>query len=605
MVYMNPNGFDLSPNPNLDGWGISHVVVGTLYTLALWAACFYVWLNREHPMLRMRNVPLMLLAINCLHLYLYLLFVIYAMNGAFSCQWEFWWMSIYLPIGIGLFQAQNQQLLLVSRQQAQLMVRDDMYKPLPSRPRGSIGGPKYYVYRLKIWWRDVNQQRKYEAYILVGMVFQFLATLVLYTGSRRFHPYGAWGHPVSRAKCRHGWEWAPSIIWQGLWNYVLGPYSLWKIRDIHDIYRWRLQTIITIVAGLPGTPLWLISVYSSSFAPLIKYWIPAFWFVPGMMTMQIVTLGFPIYQIISHKRQAHERIRALEEFDQKRLNPFEDSSTEGSASIKPRSSHSKRSGKMYSMESLDKCLASNNYELESLQQYSSSMELNGENIIFLTRVLAFVEQCRQTFENTCNSSPDFRRARKTMFRVALNIFMTLVHTRTAGYPINIEHAIYQRLESLFGPATAIVATQETSRTSTITSDSDVTPWDEQPAPDYFNKGFPDVSEQQIYPMHSLSSPGPMSPRSPRSPGVLRASRHRSESSECIVTAEPNLHADTPGEQEQPSSDPLQGMNIPSEFDEKVFDAAFKSIRYMVWTETWQRYMNLKRRSGSTVTETRV
>ena len=172
MVYMNPNGFDLSPNPNLDGWGISHVVVGTLYTLALWAACFYVWVNREHPMLRMRNVPLMLLAINCLHFYLYILFVIYAMNGAFSCQWEFWWMSIYLPIGIGLFQAQNQQLLLVSRQQAQLMVRDDMYKPLPSRPRGSIGGPKYYVYRLKIWWRDVNQQRKYEAYILIGMVFQ-------------------------------------------------------------------------------------------------------------------------------------------------------------------------------------------------------------------------------------------------------------------------------------------------------------------------------------------------------------------------------------------------------------------------------------------------
>ncbi len=69
MVYMNPNGFDLSPNPNLDGWGISHVVVGTLYTLALWAACFYVWVNREHPMLRMRNVSLMLLAINCLQIY--------------------------------------------------------------------------------------------------------------------------------------------------------------------------------------------------------------------------------------------------------------------------------------------------------------------------------------------------------------------------------------------------------------------------------------------------------------------------------------------------------------------------------------------------------
>lgn len=81
-------------------------------------------------------------------------------------------MSINLPIGIGLFQAQNQQLLLVSRQQAELLVRDDIYKPLPARPTGSVGGPKYYLYRLKIWWRDVNQQRKYEAYILIGMIFQ-------------------------------------------------------------------------------------------------------------------------------------------------------------------------------------------------------------------------------------------------------------------------------------------------------------------------------------------------------------------------------------------------------------------------------------------------
>lgn len=172
MVYMNPDGFDLSAHPNFDGWGISHVIVGTVYTLALWTACLFVWLNRQHPMLAMRNIPLMLLAINCAHVYLYVLFLAYAMNGAVSCQWEFWWMSIYLPIGIGLFQAQNQQLLHVSRQQAELVVRDDMYKLLPALPGSSIGGPKYYMYRLKIWWRDVNRQRKYEAYILVGMIIQ-------------------------------------------------------------------------------------------------------------------------------------------------------------------------------------------------------------------------------------------------------------------------------------------------------------------------------------------------------------------------------------------------------------------------------------------------
>ena len=316
-----------------------------------------------------------------------------------------------------------------------------------------------------------------------------------------------------------------------------------------------------------------------------------------MMTMQIVTLGFPIYQIIVHKRQAHERIRALQEFDQKRLNPFEDSNTEGTASVKPRSSHSKRSGKMFSMESLDKCLVANSFETEAFQQYASFMELNGENIIFLTRVLTFTQQCSAAFAATCNSSPEFHRARKTMFRVALNIFMTLVHTKTANYPINIESHIYASLEAIFGAATTRVATQATSRTSTVTSDSDVTPWEDYSAPDYFNKGFSTVSEEQIYPMHSLGSPG--------------AQRNRSESSECIVTSpEIAAGADTPSEGDGPAGkDPLHGMQISADFDEKVFDAAYKSIRFMVWTETWQRYMNLKRRSASasavTVSGTKV
>ena len=41
----------------------------------------------------------------------------------------------------------------------------------------------------------------------------------------------------------------PSIGWQVLWNYGFGPFLLWKVRAIHDIYHWRLQTTISIVAG--------------------------------------------------------------------------------------------------------------------------------------------------------------------------------------------------------------------------------------------------------------------------------------------------------------------------------------------------------------------
>ena len=309
------------------------------------------------------------------------------------------------------------------------------------------------------------------------------------------------------------------------------------------------------------------------------------------MTMQIVTLGFPIYQIVSHKRDAHERIRALEEFDQKHLNPFnDDSTTEGSASLKPRSAHSKRSGKMFSMASLDKCLDARSNELNSLVNYACGMELNGENIMFLMRVQDFTRQCQQTFDKACKSSPEFHRARRAMFRVALNIYMSLVHAKTAHpYPINIESAIYQSLDSTFGPATIIVATQVSNRSSSLSSESDVTPWDDNAAPDYFNKSLAATSDEQSYHLQPMASP--------LSPGLRKQSRIRSESSEYIVT--PSLPcAETPGEGVDSKDDPFHRVQVPADFDQKVFDAAYKSIRYMVWTGTWQNYQSLSRRSSS-------
>lgn len=49
-----------------------------------------------------------------------------------------------------------------------------------------------------------------------------------------------------------------------------------------------------------------------------------------------------------------------------------------------------------------------------------------------------------------------------------------------------------------------------------------------------------------------------------------------------------------------AGDVLEGVKVPAEFDERVFDAAFKSVRFMVWSETWQRYMSWRRNSGEGV-----
>ena len=217
-------------------------------------------------------------------------------------------------------------------------------------------------------------------------------------------------------------------------------------------------------------------------------------------------------------------------------------------------------GKMYSMESLDQCLATN---YDGLQVYASCMELNGENIIFLVKVLNFKKLWLATFSKSNN----FLRARMTMYRAALSIYVSLVHSETANYPINIESPIYAKLEAIFGSAVTLVACRR--KGSTTSSISQVAPWDDPAELDR-------TKSPEVYQMNSmLSSP------------ALRLDSDNESRENIIQHGEP-----------QEVSDALNGYPIPVEFDAHAFDAAFKSIKYMVWSETWQRYLNWKRSTGS-------
>lgn len=170
--YLNPEGHNWTPTENFDGYGISLIVFILLYSVFFYAACIFLWLQRNNPAIRMRKMPLALLSILVLHVYLVLVFVVYPLNGTFPCGVEFWIMSIYLPIGIGLFQAQNQQLLIVSQEQNLLKGTDELYRPLYPNFGGGLRGPKYWIWRLKLWWRSVSSQNKYEGFVLIGMVVQ-------------------------------------------------------------------------------------------------------------------------------------------------------------------------------------------------------------------------------------------------------------------------------------------------------------------------------------------------------------------------------------------------------------------------------------------------
>lgn len=385
----------------------------------------------------------------------------------------------------------------------------------------------------------------------------------------------------------------PSIIWQFLWNFFFGPYLLWKIRMIRDIYHWRLQTMMSIVAGfVTASPVSGLKLMSTAFPEhlcgSLEYTVMVLApststgfrlcgefcvqfstantflpntsrFVPGLIVMEITTIVFPIIQIRKYNRAVRETSQALAAFDSKRLNSTA-SSVDGSGSFTTRSTRSKRSGKMYTMESLDECLGTN---YDSLQIYASCMELNGENIVFLVRVLDFQKQWNSMF----SQSLDLSRARMAMFRIALSIYVTLVHSGTATYPINVESNIYNHLEVIFGKATELVASER--RHSILSSStSKVTPWEE---PSEAVTPLQEPVHEVIQMKAMLSTPPTRKSNS-------------NDSCEHIISfsddADPH--------------DPLATFLVPITFDKHVFDAAFNSIRYMVWTETWQRYMQWNR-----------
>ncbi|KAL9599642.1 MAG: hypothetical protein Q9219_003726 [cf. Caloplaca sp. 3 TL-2023] len=464
-------------------------------------------------------------------------------------------MSIYLPIGIGLFQASNQQLLRISRGQQALLIQDT-FKPLPSGKNRR----EYYWDAFVIWARSAKERDALEGFLAAGMVVQFVGSLFIFLISRQFNSYGIVSSPTSPGLCRRGWEWAPSIIWQAVWNYIAGPFLLYKIRMIDDIYHWRLQTSIAIIAGLPGTPLWLAAIYSDKLNAVNKYWIPAMWLiVPGIMTMQIVNLCGPLIQCYGLFKRGKETQAVLAAYDNKHTEPLTASLT--TTSLKTRSTNSTRA----TMDSLEKCL-DNGPDYDDFLIWCSKKTLNGENVIFCNRTLKFK---REWINALAPPNQGLDHARLIMYRIALDIYVKLVDDDTSETQINIEDHIKRRLRAIFAADARMLASSSLSRRpSTIRAAA--TPWDEEPS-DYFSRLAGD--EHPLRPLTQVSSMD-------------------KGSSTTELIAELDEPTDSCG------GEMSAIVAVPESFGEDCFDAALASVKHMLWQEPWQRYLREKRGSAT-------
>ncbi|KAL9003308.1 MAG: hypothetical protein Q9188_003807 [Gyalolechia gomerana] len=563
MPFFDSNGHDWGNYYQLDGWGIFQIVFAVLYTILVLGLSGVLWTWRNHPVIRMRRVPLAIAAVLVLQVYVVMVLLVYSWNGRFPCSAEFWIMSIYLPIGIGLFQASNQQLLRISRSQ-QLMITQDTYKTLPSGKNRR----EYYWSAFLIWARSVREQHDYEGFLAVGMVaqdirltgyrMQFTVSIVIFMISRRFNSYGIVSQSTSPELCRRGWEWAPSIIWQAAWNYIAGPYLLYQIRMIHDIYHWRLQTTLAVLAGLPGTPLWLAAVYSDKLAAVNKYWVPALWLVvPGLIMMQMTCLLGPLRQCFGIFKDKRAKDKALAEFDHKAAKVANPDSSVTTTSVTTRSSR----GIMFTFQSLEECL-NHGPDFSGFYHWCTNRAFNGENVKFCDKVIKFKHEWTRVF---CPPNQGLENARRIMYRVALEIYLGLVNDDTSHNTINIEAPIKRTLRTIFADAGRTIAYRRRKSTpASSTPMSAVSPWE---------TSDPLANAQ---PLRQLSRP---------------SLDKGSSTTELISDRDEDANWVDP-------DDPCTDITVPEAFDETCFDAAMASVKNMLWQQPWQDFMRNKRASAS-------
>jgi hypothetical protein len=161
MVHINPLGRNWGSLVNWDDLGKIYAGLAILWTSILYSGIAWLVIHRNHQYLKMRNVPLAVAATSFLHLYLVKIMLAYTTNGHFLCSAEFWIMSIYLPFGIALFQANQVQLLSISIQQRKLLDGDRISIREPPRARG-------------LWsrWKSLTALKQAYVFIGIGMFIQ-------------------------------------------------------------------------------------------------------------------------------------------------------------------------------------------------------------------------------------------------------------------------------------------------------------------------------------------------------------------------------------------------------------------------------------------------
>jgi hypothetical protein len=315
------------------------------------------------------------------------------------------------------------------------------------------------------------------------------------------------------------------------------------------------------------------------------------WLAPGIIVMQFATIFFPIFEIFEHKTSVNKRPESFNSTDSTLWSTT--SRSEKMSSSQPRNStaelfheiNAASVGHLYSIGALERALLINP---EPLLQYAARKDFTAENIVFLTQVRDW-RQFWQSAPRNPSTGLVTEDAQVRLFRMAIEIFATSVDEKTADFPINIEGYVRRELAAVLGPSAlnrmSGFAARNGSNASCglevhgVPSVVPVAPWAEQNKAGSFTTTISATS---------VGSPPPSPPAGLRSMSSGKSPLLTTTTSIQRTEPKPYRLEDRPDLSPQSNG---RGLDIPG-FDEHVFDDAEASIKYLVLTNTWRKFVDL-------------
>ncbi|KAL4924248.1 uncharacterized protein BDV17DRAFT_220041 [Aspergillus undulatus] len=522
------------------------VVWGIVWTAVIVAGMAFLVRNRDSPILRVRSLALSLAAITFLHIYWWCVQFGVLIGPLMPGDTQYWIMGIYLPCGLALFHGSNSYFLHVAKLQRKYAKYSFLDQtPEVKRSQGGLVGK----------FRRLEYTTRVVILVAIAMFVQILLTIIMWVISRKFHPsFGIPGTEVNgpemvvKAEQGRGWEWWPGVFWQFFWCWVIAPFILWKSRNIHDTQGWRMQTIGCAIAGLPATPMWLVGLYAPGMEKVNAVWLPPQWICLSIMVLEIFTVLLPCWEVKRQQSLRKETLEAIQQWEKRTKGANSDTKSLGSTATMVDSMMSGWKSNNDSVMSDNSAresvlnMSALEYVLERnpspLQRFSALNDFSGENVAFLTSIAEWKNALpKALIEGTDSDDEATKETIREAFNRALYIYAEFISVRHAEFPVNISSQDLKKLENIFEKPARIMYGDEDDAKS-------------DPATPFDNAAL----------------------RSPTN----------SEFSESSLVAIKNRAA-------------YMG-DMPKGFGASVFDDAEHSIKYLVLTNTWPKFVKLRRMS---------